>query len=142
MNSVNLIGRLTKDVDLRYTPNGVAAGRFTLAVKRNYTNQKGERESDFITIVVWRKLAENAANFCVKGSLVGVTGRIETRTWDGQDGGKRYATEVIASEVEFLTPKNNNENARKNQSPNQNKSNANPFDSSQGIDISDEDLPF
>ena len=89
LNRVVLVGRLTKDVDLKYTPNGVPVATFTLAVNRTFTNQQGEREADFVNIVVWRKPAENAANYLKKGSLAGIDGRIQTRNYDGQDG-KRY----------------------------------------------------
>jgi single-strand DNA-binding protein len=153
MNNVNLIGRLSKDVDLRYTPNGVEAATFNLAVDRSYTDQQGKRGTDFLSIVAWRKLAETVANYCVKGSSVGFTGRIETRSWDGQDGKKRYATEFIATEIKFLSsPKNNGANGQQDQGSSKNQSNANPFGKpqqssvpfagGQTIDINDDDLPF
>lgn len=88
INRVVLVGRLTKDPELRYTPSGVAVARFTLAVNRTFSNQQGERQADFINIVVWRKQAENTANFLRKGSLAGVEGRIQTGSYDGQDGKK------------------------------------------------------
>jgi single-strand DNA-binding protein len=106
MNRVVLVGRLTKDPDLRYTPNGVPVATFTLAVNRNFSNQQGERETDFINCVVWRKPAENVANFLKKGSLAGVDGRIQTRNYEGQDGKRVYVTEVLAESVQFLEPKN------------------------------------
>lgn len=102
INRVVLVGRLTKDVELRYTPSGVAHARFTLAVNRTYTNSQGEKEADFINITVWRKPAENSANFLKKGSLAGVEGRIQTGSYDGQDGKKVYTTEVVADSVQFL----------------------------------------
>src|SRR6476660_6160083 len=105
INLVVLVGRLTKDPELRYTPNGVAVASFTLAVNRNFTNQQGERETDFINCVVWRKPAENVANFLKKGSLAGVDGRIQTRNYEGQDGKRVYVTEVLAESVQFLEPK-------------------------------------
>ncbi|WP_328165831.1 single-stranded DNA-binding protein [Cytobacillus praedii] len=86
MNRVVLVGRLTKDVDLRQTPNGVPVATFTLAVNRTFTNPQGEREADFINCVVWRKPAENAAKFLKKGSLAGVDGRLQSRSYEGQDG--------------------------------------------------------
>lgn len=141
MNNVNLIGRLTRDVDLRYTPNGNAAASFSIAVERNYTNQQGKRDADFINIIAWRKLAENVANFCSKGSPVGVTGRLETRSYE-KDGKKVWVTEVVAQEIKFLSSPKNNENGQPNKGPNQNSKNANPFDRSQPIDISGDDLPF
>lgn len=102
LNKVILIGRLTKDVDLRYTQNGTAVANFILAVNRNFTNQNGEREADFIPIVVWRKLAENCSKYIGKGRLVAVSGRIQTSNYDMPDGQKRYITEVVADEVVFL----------------------------------------
>ncbi len=106
INRVVLVGRLTKDPELRYTPSGVAVARFTLAVNRTFSNQQGERQADFINIVVWRKQAENTANFLRKGSLAGVEGRIQTGSYDGQDGKKVYTTEVVADSVQFLEPRN------------------------------------
>ncbi|GEK31239.1 single-stranded DNA-binding protein 1 [Kurthia zopfii] len=108
INRVVLVGRLTKDPELRYTPSGVAVARFTLAVNRTFSNQQGEKQADFINIVVWRKQAENTANFLRKGSLAGVEGRIQTGSYDGQDGKKVYTTEVVADSVQFLEPRNAN----------------------------------
>lgn len=105
MNRTILVGRLTKDPELRYTPSGVAVATFTLAVNRTFTNQSGEREADFINCVVWRKQAENVANFLKKGSLAGIDGRIQTRSFEGQDGKRVYVTEVVAESVQFLEPK-------------------------------------
>lgn len=86
INRVVLVGRLTKDPELRYTPNGIASARFTVAVNRTFSNQQGEREADFINCQAWRKQAENLANYMKKGSLIGVEGRIQTGSYDGQDG--------------------------------------------------------
>ena len=86
MNTVQLVGRLTKDVDLKFTQNGEAVANFTIAVNRNFTNQQGEREADFINCVIWRKSAENLANFTRKGSLIGLDGRLQTRSYDNQQG--------------------------------------------------------
>jgi single-strand DNA-binding protein len=108
MNRVVLVGRLTKDPELRYTPSGVAVATFTLAVNRAFTNQQGEREADFINCVIWRKPAENVANFLKKGSLAGVDGRIQTRNYEGQDGKRVYVTEVMAESVQFLEPRGSN----------------------------------
>ncbi|MBX5475916.1 MAG: single-stranded DNA-binding protein [Clostridia bacterium] len=102
LNHVVLIGRLVRDPELRYTPNGVAVGTFTLAVDRPYSNQQGEREADFIDIVVWRQLAETCANHLSKGRLVAVAGRLQIRSYETQDGQKRRAAEVVANEVRFL----------------------------------------
>ena len=105
MNKVFLIGRLTRDPELRYTGNNTAVASFSIAVNRNFTNQSGEREADFINIVVWRKQAENVKNYLTQGSQVAIDGRIQTRSYDDQDGKKRYVTEVIADNVEFLGSK-------------------------------------
>lgn len=105
LNRIVLIGRLTKDPELRYTPNGVAVATFTLAVDRNRKNAQGERETDFINIVVWQKQAENVANYLSKGKLAAVDGRLQIRSYDGQDGQKRWMTEVVADTVRFLSPK-------------------------------------
>ena len=108
MNKVFLIGRLTKEPELRYTASNVATANFTLAVDRNFTNQEGEREADFISVVVWRKQAENVSKYLTKGSQIAVDGRIQTRTYDAQDGTKRYVTEVVAENVKFLDTKKDN----------------------------------
>lgn len=105
INRVVLVGRLTKNPELRYTPNGVAVTSFTIAVNRPFSNQQGEREADFIPVVVWRRQAENAANFLTKGSLAGVDGRIQTRNYENNEGRRVYVTEVIADSVQFLEPK-------------------------------------
>ena len=111
MNKVQLIGRLTRDPELRYTSNNVPTARFTLAVNRNFTNQSGEREADFINVVVWRKQAENVKNYLKQGSQVAIEGRIQTGSYDAQDGTKRYTTDVVADNVEFLGTKASNENS-------------------------------
>lgn len=103
MNKVILIGRLTRDPELRTIATGNATTSFTIAVNRNFTNQNGEREADFINCVAWRKQAENIAKYCTKGSQIAVEGRIQTRSYDAQDGTKRYVTEVIADNVTFLS---------------------------------------
>ena len=102
LNKVVLIGRLTKDPDLRYTTSGVPVTRFTLAVNRNYKNQAGEYDTDFIPITVWRGQAENCAKYLQKGRLVAVAGRIQTGSYETPDGQRRYTTEVVADEVRFL----------------------------------------
>ncbi|HDI0339459.1 TPA: single-stranded DNA-binding protein [Listeria innocua] len=119
MNRVVLVGRLTKDPELRYTPAGVAVATFTLAVNRTFTNQQGEREADFIQCVVWRKPAENAANFLKKGSMAGVDGRIQTRNYEDNDGKRVFVTEVVAETVQFLEPRNHTEGATSNNYQNQ-----------------------
>ena len=102
MNKIFLIGRLTKDPELRYTPSGAAVCSFTLAVDRRFTSQSGEREADFINIVVWNKAAENCAKYLSKGRQIAVEGRLQIRSFDGNDGQRRWVTEVIADNVEFL----------------------------------------
>lgn len=102
INRIVLVGRLTKDPELRYTPNGKAVAGFTLAVNRRFSNQQGERETDFIDIVVWGKTAETCANYLTKGRLAGVEGRLQIRTYETQDGQRRKVAEVVADNVSFL----------------------------------------
>lgn len=150
INRTVLIGHLTKDVDLRSTGSGVAVGQFNLAVNRPFTNSQGEREADFINCVIWRKAAENFANFTHKGSLVGVEGRIQTRSYDNNEGQRVYVTEVVVDNFSLLEPKtqsesrtNNSTSQPKQARPNYHQPMADPFaDSSESIDISDDDLPF
>lgn len=162
INRVVLVGRLTKDVDLRYTPSGVAMARFTLAVNRTFSNQQGEKEADFINCLVWRKQAENTANYLKKGSLAGVEGRIQTGSYEGQDGKRVYTTDVVADSVQFLEPKNgqatpNNgstgqpndhqrsqtEYQQPQTQPNYTRVDEDPFSNSSGpVEVSDDDLPF
>ena len=106
INNVVLVGRLTKDPELKMTPSGIAVARFTIAVNRPFTSQGGEKKADFINCIAWRKQAENLANFMRKGGLIGVTGRIETGSYDGQDGKRVYTTEVVADNIQFLESKN------------------------------------
>ena len=108
INRVVLVGRLTRDPELKYTTNGIANLRFTVAVNRAFTNQSGERQADFISCVAWRAQAENMAKFLRKGSLIGVEGRIETGSYQAQDGTMRYTTDVIADSVQFLEPRSVN----------------------------------
>ena len=117
MNKVFLIGRLTRDPELRYTGSNVAVATFSLAVNRPFTNQSGEREADFINIVVWRKQAENVKNYLTQGSQVAIDGRIQTRSYDGEDGKKRYVTEVIADNVQFLDSKSKSADMSSNSAP-------------------------
>ena len=155
MNKVFLIGRLTRDPELRYTGSNVPVASFSLAVNRNFTNQSGEREADFINIVVWRKQAENVKNYLSQGSQVAIDGRIQTRSYDDKDGNKRYFTEVIADNVEFLGSKaSNNNSSSDNQGPTPydfdkapdtkgTDVDNNPFaDFGSSIEISDDELPF
>lgn len=105
MNRVILIGNLTKDVDFTTTNNGIAVAKFTLAVSRRFKNANRENETDFLNIIAWKGLAENCSKFLKKGNKCAVVGNIQTRSYDAQDGNKRYITEIIADEVEFLNTK-------------------------------------
>lgn len=120
INECVLVGRLTKDPEMRYTPSGVATTSFTIAVNRTFTNQEGEREADFIPIVTWRKTAENVANFMKKGSLVAVVGRIQVRNYENNEGRRVYVTEIVAENVQFLDNRNvDNPSGNQNQNQNQ-----------------------
>ena len=103
-NKVWLLGNLTKDPESQTTSSGITVCRFTLAVQRKFSNANGEKETDFINIVAWRTLAENCIKYLSKGKKVAVVGAIQTRSYDAQDGTKRYVTEIMAEEVEFLSP--------------------------------------
>ena len=105
MNKALLVGRLTRDPELRTTPGGMAVTRFTIAISEPFTNRNGERETNFINCTAWGRQADNISKYCHKGSLVSAEGRIQTRSYDGQDGNKRYVTEVVCDRVNFLTPK-------------------------------------
>ncbi|HSH23971.1 MAG TPA: single-stranded DNA-binding protein [Massilibacterium sp.] len=169
INRVVLVGRLTKDPDLRFTANGIAVTRFTCAVNRTFTNAQGEREADFINIVVWRRQAENVANYCHKGMLVGIDGRIQTSSYENQEGRRVYVTEVVADSVQFLESKSQSQQSgmgtrNYGAAPQGQPQGNNPFSSGGGqnpqkentrlggddpflndgqpIDISDDDLPF
>ncbi|WP_010677145.1 single-stranded DNA-binding protein [Bacillus timonensis] len=102
INQVILVGRLTRDPDLRYTQEGKAVAHVTLAVSRNFKNAGGEIHTDFVNCTLWQKTAENTANYCKKGSILGVTGRIQTRNYQNNDGKRVYVTEVLADSVKFL----------------------------------------
>ena len=132
LNRVVIIGRLTRDPELRYTPNGTASCTFTLAVERNFKNSNGEREADFIPIVTWRQLAENCAKYLRKGRLTAVEGRIQTRSYENNEGRRVYVTEVIADNVRFLESAKNEDRQQQNDD----------YSDGTPIDISEEDLPF
>ena len=140
MNSTCLVGRLTKDVELRYTPSNVAVATFTLAVNRTFKNENGEREADFINCVMWRQQAENLANWAKKGALIGITGRIQTRSYDNQQGQRVYVTEVVAETFQFLESKGQQDKQGQQRQAQQQA----PDFSRQGapMDISDDDFPF
>ncbi|MGI5877804.1 MAG: single-stranded DNA-binding protein [Christensenellales bacterium] len=102
MNKCFLIGNLTRDPELKTTASGISVCNFTLAITRRFSNQQGEREADFLPVVVWRTQAENCAKYLRKGSQVAVSGSIQTRSYDAQDGTRRYVTEIVGEEVKFL----------------------------------------
>ena len=162
INNVVLVGRMTRDAELRYTPQNQAVATFTLAVNRNFKNQRGEREADFINVVIWRQQAENLANWAKKGALIGITGRIQTRNYENQQGQRVYVTEVVADNFQLLESRasregqssgsytsNNFGNSSSNfgnstsvnQVPNFSRD-ENPFGNTNPMDISDDDLPF
>ncbi|GAA5416217.1 single-stranded DNA-binding protein A [Paraliobacillus ryukyuensis] len=140
MNRVVLVGRLTKDPNLRYTPNGIAVANFTIAVNRPFSSQQGNHEADFVNCVIWRRPAENLANFMNKGNLIGVDGRIQTRNFEGQDGKMVFVTEVLAGSVQFLESKNKISSS--NQDDKKTGDNNPLVEQGEPIDISDDDLPF
>ena len=102
INSTVLVGRLTRDPELKYTTSNIAVATFSLAVNRNFKDANGERETDFINCVIWRQQAENLANWAKKGALIGITGRIQTRSYENQQGQRVYVTEVVAENFQML----------------------------------------
>ena len=127
INNVVLVGRMTRDAELRYTPSNQAVATFTLAVNRNFKNQAGEREADFINCVIWRQQAENLANWAKKGTLVGITGRIQTRNYENQQGQRVYVTEVVADNFQLLESRSANEQRRGNDSGDYSSNNQSSF---------------
>lgn len=117
MNRVMLIGRLTAKPELRYTGSNVPYSRFTVAVNRTFSSNNGERETDFINCVIWRKQAENVCNYLDKGSLVSVEGRIQTGSYDDKDGNRRYTTDVVADNVQFLESRSQSQNRSNDVTP-------------------------
>lgn len=159
LNRVVLVGRLTKDPEYRVTPSGVAIASFTLAVNRTFTNAQGERQADFINCIVFRKQADNVNTYLHKGSLAGVDGRLQSRSYDNQEGRRVYVTEVVCESVQFLEPKNSRNGgdhyddypqaqkttdyAEREKKAQETMPGNNPFANADGpIDISDDDLPF
>ncbi|MCE5004520.1 single-stranded DNA-binding protein [Staphylococcus chromogenes] len=138
LNRVVLVGRLTKDPEFRTTPSGVDVSTFTLAVNRNFKNKDGEQQADFINCVVFRKQAENVKNFLSKGSLAGVDGRMQSRSYENKEGQRVYVTEVVCDSVQFLEPKNNNQQNNQQQNG-QTQTGNNPFDNNADFE---EELPF
>ena len=137
INNVVLVGRMTRDAELRYTPQNLAVATFTLAVNRNFKNKSGEREADFINCVIWNRQAENLANWAKKGALIGITGRIQTRNYDNQQGKRVYVTEVVADNFQLLESRNKaaDQSSMDDQMPPD-------FGNNNPMDISDDDLPF
>ena len=135
INNVTRIGRLTRDAELRYTPSNIATAQFNIACNRNFKNANGEYDADFINCVMWREQAERFCNWTKKGMLVGITGRIQTRSYEGNDGKRVYVTEVVAENFQVLEKRDNtaNQNSMTEQMP---ANYANP------MDIEDSDLPF
>ena len=155
INNVVVVGRLTRAVDLRYTSNGTAYASFTLATDRDFKNQNGEKETDFINCVMWRKPAENLANYTKKGSLIGIEGRIQTRNYENEKGQRVYVTEVLAERFHFLESSKTTNNDvlsnegtntlgfNKNQNSSGNFANSDPFTSGGDVfNVNDDDLPF
>ncbi|MGL5686865.1 MAG: single-stranded DNA-binding protein [Vagococcus fluvialis] len=150
INNVTLVGRLTRDPELRFTGNGSAVASFNLAVNRNFTNQSGEREADFVNCVIWRKPAETLANYAKKGTLIGVVGRIQTRNYENQQGQKVFVTEVLCDNFQLLEKRDSSESQSNKGLSNEelqgyteiNLANNDPFGGSSQIDINDDDLPF
>lgn len=162
INSVTLVGRLTKDPELRTTPSGVEVGNFTLAVNRTFTNQQGEREADFINCIVFRKQAVNVNQYLSKGKLAGIVGRLQTRSYENKEGQIVFVTEVVCDNVQFLEPKGsqngsnsyqngtsyqkgnnytqNNQNVQQGQNKAKYDQQNNPFNNGSGFN--DDDLPF
>ena len=164
INSTVLVGRLTRDPELKYTTSNIAVATFSLAVNRNFKDANGERETDFINCVIWRQQAENLANWAKKGALIGITGRIQTRSYENQQGQRVYVTEVVAENFQMLESRAAREGSNANQgntsgafgngyagpygqqAPQQQGSNFardnSPFGNANPMDIQDSDLPF
>lgn len=134
MNNVNLIGRLTKAPELKQTASNTSVLTGTLAVNRTFKNQNGEREADFINIVAWRQTADIIAQYCGKGSQIGITGRIQTRNYENQQGQRVYVTEVVADSFHVLESRGNGAQSKD--------ATQSPFSNSEPMDISNSDLPF
>lgn len=137
INNVVLVGRLVRDPELRYTPSNQAVATFSLAVNRNSKSQNGEREADFINCVIWRQQAENLANWAKKGALIGITGRIQTRNYENQQGQRVYVTEVVAANFQLLefNKQNNQGHSQENSQPDFSRQ-------AEPMNILDSDLPF
>ena len=141
INNVTLVGRLVAPPDLRKTPNNVSSLQGTLAVNRNFKNENGEREADFINFQAWRGTADIIAQYCSKGSLIGIIGRIQVRSYE-KDGQRRYVTEVVAESVSLLESRNSQHGQGQAQPSNNYTGNNNPFNDPNPFNLSDDDLPF
>lgn len=139
INNVTLVGRLVAPPDLRKTPNNVSSLQGTLAVNRNFKNENGDREADFINFQAWRGIADIIAQYCSKGSLIGLTGRLQVRSYE-KDGQRRYVTEVVAESVALLESRNKQQGQA--QANNAYTGNNNPFNDPNPFDLTDDDLPF
>ena len=137
INNTVLVGRMVRDAELKYTPNNQAVATFSLAVNRNFKSQNGEREADFINCVIWRQQAENLANWAKKGALIGITGRIQTRSYENQQGQRVYVTEVVADSFQLLEF-----NKQNNQGHSQENSQPDFSQQAEPMNILDSDLPF
>lgn len=142
LNNISLVGRVVRDVELRYTPSNVAVATFTLAVNRTFKNENGDREADFINCVMWRQQAENLANWAKKGALIGITGRIQTRSYDNQQGQRVYVTEVVAETFQLLESKGQGNQQEQQRQAQQQAPDFSRSASTNPLDISDDDLPF
>lgn len=145
INNVVLFGRLTKDIELKYTQQNIANASFTLAVNRTFKNANGERETDFINCVIWRQAAENLANWVKKGNLIGITGRIQTRNYENQQGQRVYVTEVIAENFQMLESRNQQQGQQQTQTQQATQQQAkqpDPFAGGTPTNLNDDDLPF
>ena len=142
MNKVILIGNLTKDPEQTYTPSNICVCRFTVAVNRSYSSQNGDKQTDFLPVVCWRNQAENCAKHLKKGSKVGVSGSIQTRTYDDANGVRRYVTEIVADEVQFLSTRNENGEGDLPEIPEVRETRRAPRVEDARPVASDDDLPF
>lgn len=141
LNSICLVGRLTKNAELKYVNDSMAVATFTLAVNRNFKSQNGEREADFINCVIWRQQAENLANWAKKGALIGITGRIQTRNYENQQGQRVFVTEVVADNFQLLENWKDREAGQSQGYSHPDFSRQTPMNANP-MDISDDDLPF
>lgn len=145
MNKSILIGRITKDPELRTTPNNRSVCQFTIAVNRTYTNEEGKREADFINCVVWDKQAENLAMYQKKGNQIAVEGRIQTRNYDDNNGKKVYVTEVLVNNISYLDTKKDDSNFNNLEEPQivEKQEEIDPYQAfGDSIEVNDDDLPF